>query len=537
MTSKKNAELDAQIIELDRQHEADRQRHQDTVIRLQGGRLHEHATQAEAILIAAGVPFYTRDGAIVRPIIEEVPAFKGRKTKVVRLRSVNADMLRDQLSRAATFEKYNARTRRYVEVDPPRDIADIVLARDGDWQFPRLAGVITTPTMRPDGSILLKPGYDPATKLLLVAPPPMPPIPERPSRDNALAALAKLDELLNEFPFINEASRSVALSALMTPVARGAMQVVPMHAADAPEAGSGKSYLFDIASTIATGEIAPAIAAGRDEEETEKRLVAELMTGQPIISIDNLNGELGGDLLCQAIERPTIKPRILGRSETRRIENTVTIFGNGNNFCVVGDIVRRVVLCSMDADLERPEFRQFHGDPVSTVLTNRGTYVAAVLSVVRAYLTAGYPGLLPPLASFQDWSRLIRSSLVWLGRADPVDTIETARADDPTRSNLRAIVSAWLDVIGTNNPMTAGDLRDTACRTDDNDLTLNKAISAVACAHGRNEIDPLRLGHWLGRNKGRVVDGVKIKGEKDTHTKQMVWSLIESTLGDARKTR
>ena len=36
------------------------------------------------------------------------------------------------------------------------------------------------------------------------------------------------------------------------------------------------------------------------------------MTGQPIISIDNLNGELGGDLICQAIERPIIKPRILG---------------------------------------------------------------------------------------------------------------------------------------------------------------------------------------------------------------------------------
>jgi putative DNA primase/helicase len=113
-----------------------------------------------------------------------------------------------------------------------------------------------------------------------------------------------LDVLLDEFPFVNAASRSVALSALMTPVVRGAMRVVPFHAADAPEAGSGKSYLFDIASAISTGEIAPAIAAGRNEEETEKRIVAELMTGQPIISTDNLNGELGGDLICQAIERP-----------------------------------------------------------------------------------------------------------------------------------------------------------------------------------------------------------------------------------------
>lgn len=316
----------------------------------------------------------------------------------------------------------------------------------------------------------------------------------------------------------------------MTPVARGAMQVAPLHAADAPEAGSGKSYLFDVASAIATGEIAPAIAAGRDEEETEKRLVAELMTGQPIISIDNLNGELGGDLLCQAIERPTIKPRILGRSETRRIENTVTIFGNGNNFRVVGDIVRRVVLCSMDANLERPELRQFCGDPVATVLADRGAYIAAVLTIVRSYMITGCPNRCAPLASFEDWSQLIRSSLVWLGRTDPVETMETARADDPTRTNLRAIVSAWLVVNETNKPMTTGDLKDIACSTLDKDMMLNKAISVVATAPGRSEIDPKRLGNWLSRNKGRIIDGLKIKGEKDKHTKQMVWWL-EKTEG------
>jgi len=121
--------------------------HGDNVIVLQGGKLHEHASKAEAILIATGVPFYVRDGCIVRPIIEEVSAFRGRKTKAVRLRQVNADMLRDQLSRAATFEKYNGRTKKFVEVDPPHDIADILLSRDGDWLFPPLAGMISCPKL------------------------------------------------------------------------------------------------------------------------------------------------------------------------------------------------------------------------------------------------------------------------------------------------------------------------------------------------------------------------------------------------------
>ena len=76
-----------------------------------------------------------------------------------------------------------------------------------------------------------------------------------------------------------------------------------MHVACAPAAGTGKSFLFDIAAAIAIGHPCPVMAAGRNEEETEKRLGAALMAGQPIISIDNVTGELGGDALCQVIER------------------------------------------------------------------------------------------------------------------------------------------------------------------------------------------------------------------------------------------
>ena len=63
------------------------------------------------------------------------------------------------------------------------------------------------------------------TRLILMDPPPMPAIPKYPNRDNALAVLALLDDLLDEFPFADIASRSVALSALITPVVRGAFPV------------------------------------------------------------------------------------------------------------------------------------------------------------------------------------------------------------------------------------------------------------------------------------------------------------------------
>jgi hypothetical protein len=494
-------------------------------ITIEAGNLHAVVTQAEAALIAAGTPFYARGGELVKPIIEEVAAFRGRRTKVARLKPVSADMLRDHLSRAIDFQRFDKRSEEMVSVNPPHEVAQTLLSRDGDWRFAKLTGIITTPTMRPDGSILSAPGYDRTTGLLLMAPLAMPPIPAQPNWNDALAALKLLEQLLTEFPFADKASHAVALSALMTPVARGAMQCTPLHAVAAPEAGSGKSFLIDIASCIGTGEVAPVIAAGRNEEETEKRLAAELMTGQPIISIDNLNGDLAGDFICQAVERPIIKPRILGRSETRRIDNTVTIYGNGNNFRLAGDLTRRVILCSLDANMERPELRKFSADPVAAVLADRGCYVAAVLTIVRAYLAADCPGLCPPLASFADWSRLVRSPLVWLGHDDPVMTMEAARAEDPTKSALAEIVTAWRSVIGTNRPMTAGEIRDKATSADDKDGLLNKAISAIACPPARTEIDAKRLGHWLRRNKDRVISKHKIQAGTDKHSKQQIWWL------------
>jgi putative DNA primase/helicase len=494
------------------------------VIRLRAGALHEIVSEAEAALLASGAPFYARSGDIVRPVIERVPAFHGRKTKMPRLKMVNVDNMRDHLSRAAQFEKWDKRASKHIAVDPPPDVARTLLARDGEWSFPALTGVITTPTLRPDGSILSAPGYDPATGLLLLAPPPMPTIPERPSRQDALTAMRLLDALLDEFPFVSDADRAAALSTLMTPVLRGGMQAAPLHAATAPEARTGKSYIFDLASTIATGQIAPALAAGRTEEETEKRIGAALLKGQPIISIDNLNGDLGGDCLCQAVERPLIEVRMLGRSENRDIVNTFCIFGNGNNMRLIGDVTPRTVLCSLDAKMERPELRQFRGNPVHTVLADRGRYVAAILIVARAYQTANCPSLLA-LASFVDWARLVRSPLVWLDKADPWQTNEKVRADDPSRTILRVIVAAWRDVVGVKRPKTAGELKNIALNSADKDMVFNKAISAVACVHGRSEIDPVRLGRWLSNNKGRIVNGLKICGEENAHSKQMTWFL------------
>jgi putative DNA primase/helicase len=499
------------------------------IIRVRPGELDILATEAEAALIQTGAPLYVR-GGLVRPVVDTMPAADGRTTKVARLVPVDADTLIDHLSRAAYWMKFNARKSADVATDPPRIVAQTILARDGEWRFPALAGVITTPTLRPDGTILSRPGYDAQTRLLLLDPPKLPLISDRPSKADALVALDLLDRLLDGFPFVDEASRAVALSGIITPVVRGAMPVAPLHANTAPVAGSGKSYLIDIASAVHTGERAPVIAAGRTEEETEKRLGAALLDGQPIVSIDNVNGQLGGDALCQMIERPVVSLRPLGVSKLVKIESHATMFATGNNIQLVGDMTRRVILCSLDPNMERPELRIFGSNPFDTILANRGKFVAGALTVVRAYIVAGCPDELPPLASFEIWSRIVRSALVWLGKADPVDTMDRARADDPVMASLTAVLSGWHQAVGASS-RTTGSMKEEAelLNPFGNPVNgeLRQALIEVADDR-RGNIDAKRLGHFLSRHQGRIVGGLKIMpAEDDNHAKQRRWKVVQ----------
>ena len=61
--------------------------------------------------------------------------------------------------------------RRPVRVDPPRAVAEQIPDMAGEWAFPILSGVIGTPTMRGDGSLLLDEGYDEKTGLVLLGDP------------------------------------------------------------------------------------------------------------------------------------------------------------------------------------------------------------------------------------------------------------------------------------------------------------------------------------------------------------------------------
>ena len=227
-------------------------------LKVYGGQLSKLATEGEKALLNASEPFYQRGGMLVRPIIDEVDAANGRLTKVASLTPIDIVYLRDRLNTVKSWARQAKHDPgKWIPIDAPLNVAATILARKGHWSFPEVAGIISTPTMRPDGSLLIEPGYDKDTRLLLVEPPTLPPMPKRPGRKDALAALALLEDLLSEFPLIDDVAKAVALSGIITPIVRGAFPVAPMHVSRAPVAGSGKSYLWDVVAAIVSGHPMP----------------------------------------------------------------------------------------------------------------------------------------------------------------------------------------------------------------------------------------------------------------------------------------
>ena len=491
-------------------------------IRLRQGRPDLAADAAATALVAAHVPLYRRGDRLVRPSMEVVDAADGATTVTARFRDVCTPALTYTLARHVIFERFDKRSEDWVRIDPPEKVAAMLMAGAGDWPLPTVAGIITAPTLRPDGTLLSEPGYDAQTRLYLVEDPALrlPPIPAAPTREDALAALALILPLLAEFPFVGPADRAVALSGLLTTVARPALMASPLHAIRANTPGTGKSYLVDVASAFAIGRRCPVIAAGRTEEETEKRLGAMLISGQPIVSIDNVNGELGGEALAQITERPLVRVRVLGKSETVEIESRATIFATGNNLILVADMTRRTLLCQLDAGVERPELREFQHKPVDLVLRDRGAFLAAALTILRAYQAAGQPGLLPRLASYEQWSDTVRSCLVWLGQADPVATMETTREGDPEAQAIRQLHAHWREIFTLSAGYTSAQIvaranvlegpmgEGTYLHEEFRDLLVRQA------GEGRT-ISTKRLGKWLAKICGRVFDGVRLEVRAD----------------------
>lgn len=105
---------------------------------------------------------------------------------------------------------------------------------------------------------------------------------------------------------------------------------------------------------------------------------------------------------------------------------------------------RRVVSIRLAPNSSSPATLTYKGRPVETMLARRESYIADVLTIIRAWKAAGAPrASVPPIGSFGEWSELCRQPLLWLGLPDPATSLLEQLRNDPDVASLAAFMEAW----------------------------------------------------------------------------------------------
>jgi hypothetical protein len=490
--------------------------------------------KTEAALVKAGAPIYQRGEQIVHAFRQgkdddpddETIRVK-RKAGALGIRAVSHTRLTQYLDKHVAF--YGKDEEGKLKRKPSQVFGYLskqIEARIDESTFRVLDGIIECPTIRPDGTLLTAQGYDPQTRLLLDSGDLIvPAIPEQPSQDDAINRMSLFTDLLGEFPFVPDdrtpigtlgiqcASRSAAISAILTGLVRRSMDRAPVHGADANSVATGKSTLCDLIAIIATGRDAPKMTLATDEEESLKAWIATLLQGDPVVCVDNVErgAVVGGGVFAKVITETRLQGRILGVNANADLPTNVLILVNGNNLTFHADLASRAIKARMDCGFEGADKRTFKRDIVSYARQHRGELVAAGLTILRAYIVAGRPkpvGFEP--SRFHQWDDLVRGAVIWCGEPDPRKTAADIDAVDPERSDLASLHDAFAQCFGEQQ-VTSKDIVDRLAKRDAPAMALEAALSRGDGQLSQRSITPALRSHI-----DTIVNGRRLRRTTDT---------------------
>ncbi|MFC1680945.1 hypothetical protein ACFL1S_04015 [Pseudomonadota bacterium] len=498
-------------------------------IRVMAGEIHRVVDAAEREL-AGSRRHYQRGGLIVTIVTDP-------GTRETRVQEISQPALVRALAGVATWERFDARSQGWARADPPARHTSVLFDSSSYQHLPVLGGLARQPYLRPDGSLMTTPGYDLTTGMFGVFDERAYSIPASPTRAEAETALMLLTDLLTEFSFTRDSDLAAAKAAILTAAVRSSLTHAPMFHVRAHMVGSGKSYLCELITAFTTPQRGTPTAFPRDDEECRKLLLAELLRAPAVIEFDNLTGDLvAHKSLCTALTSERMSGRILGVSKTATVSTRALFLSSGNNVGPVQDMSRRCITICLDPACEVPAARSFQRpDLVRDVLHERARYVSAALTIVRAWISAGKPKTTcKPLGGYSDWSDLCRQPLLWLGLADPTKSVFEAIVEDPDRELLGRLLTAWSVVFG-NAPAMVREAVNPPPMPLNEHVELLEVLKDIADERG--EINRRRLGWWIKRHIGRIVDGlrfVRTRGNRSAEAWKVesvspVLSVSEST--------
>ena len=440
------------------------------------------------------------------------------------LQPLDQGLLAALLNRAATWvttSKHGPRAAR-LPLDVVRDMFALP-----HHDLPVLEGVVHLPLVRGDGSLSERQGYDVSTHLYQAVSDPVlaaaaagSTIPGPEERAQALSLLC--DDLLGDFPFARQSDRAHALAALLLPAARHLMSgLTPLHLVEAPSEGTGKTLFADVVAIIATGSPARRSALPHNEEEIRKKLTAALMDSPGLVLIDNLKHPLDSESMASVLTSEVWSDRLLGQTRMVHLPNRALWMSTGNNPVLSRELARRSVRIRLDASVERPWLREGfrHSDLLGWVKAERPRLVAALLTLVRAWIAEGCPRGEVRLGSFESWSAVVGGVLGTAGvRGFLEDRHEQVEVSDPDEQEWADFVALWAEGFGRAQ-VTGGELLE---------LAAHHRLFMLDPQTATQPKERSRFSRALAARRDRLYGPWRIVVGRDAGRKQNVYGLVDS---------
>lgn len=501
-------------------------------ITVRAGELPAIVDDAEVALSDGSSRLYHRGGELVCIQQDE-------ETRMPVLRGVKRHQLRGLMAKSARWIRLASDGNggfREQSIDPPMPVVDVLRERR-DWScIEPCIGVVESPTLRSDFSVLDSPGYD-AHSMLLFDPGKLtwPRVDPRPSREDAEVALKLLKEVIIDFPFRSHADRSVALALFLTSVVRPALPTAPLFIVTGHTRGTGKSQLCRAAHMTATGhDWQPRVAT--DDQELRKSLFSAAMEGARFFCLDNLAKRLASPVLDAALTTPFMSDRVLGASQLAKVRLQMTLMATGNNLTVGGDLGRRVLRSYLDTEFERPEERTgfLHPDLLHWIQKHRPRLAHAILTIVRACYVAEPDIKRRPMGSFEAWDHIVRRPLLWLGEADPLDTQVSVREEDDVEEQAWvSFLLAWREMFH-NLPNTTKRLLSRISQAEGGSWEEGALASLETLLAGK--VTARKVGALLKQQRDRKLAGLVLRQESRSKA-GMLWRVAIVDPAAYRKTR
>lgn len=357
-----------------------------------------------------------------------------------QLITMNRDNLAYYLSTCIQYYTINDKNEQKY-INPPIQLINQLL--NINRKFKQISVITDMPVILDNGKIISKYGYHDTHEIFISHIHDDWPDLTNISTMQLQQAIDTLSRPFIEFAFKTSLDFSVMFAAILTAITRPILPTSPAFAIDAPTQGTGKSYLSQCLAMLATQQAPTTFppTSAKNDDELRKRLTSSLLNNDRAILLDNIIETFDSPTLATFLTNAEYSDRVLNQSKNLSFNNKMLVLITGNNLEFSGDMLRRLLVCRLDTQMQDPTMRQFTHNPLEYIKINRYKLFVAGLTIIRAYFESNSfqnntISNKRSLASFEIWDRLVRQPIIWLS-----ETIDSNKFQDPTKAIAQAMKS------------------------------------------------------------------------------------------------